>query len=58
MQIHISVGVMVPTLQRTVEIDATVPVAQAVIVGGVPESYTQIEGTEKNAADIGLEKLP
>ncbi len=58
MQIHVSVGVMAPTLQRTVEIDATVPVAQAVIVGGVPESYTQIEGTEKNAADIGLEKLP
>ena len=58
MQLHISVGIMAPTLQRTVQIDAVVPVAQAVIVGGVPESYTQIEGSVKNAADIALETAP
>ena len=58
MQMHISVGIMAPTLQRTVQIDAAVPVAQAVIVGGVPESYTQIAGSEKKPADIALERAP
>lgn len=58
MQLHISVGIMAPTLQRTVQIDAAVPVAQAVIVGGVPESYTQIAGSEKKPADIALELRP
>lgn len=58
MQLHISVGIMAPTLQRTVQIDAAVPVAQAVIVGGVPESYTQIAGSEKKPADIALELHP
>lgn len=58
MQLRIRVGIMAPTLRRTVQIDTAVPIAQIVIVGDVPQSYTQIAGSESNAADIALETTP
>lgn len=58
MQLRVRVGIMAPTLRRTVQIDTAVPIAQIVIVGDVPQSYTQIAGSESNAADIALETTP
>lgn len=45
--VSITVGVMVPGKNMTAEICTSVAVAESIIVGGVPDSYTYFESDEK-----------
>ena len=49
-----TVGLVLPTIQKSAEVVTTIPVAQTIIVGNVPQSYTNVEGTTSSAPDSTL----
>lgn len=50
-RVETRVGIYIPTMHTTVEVENFVPIAQTLIVGGVPESYTNVEGLEGTVQD-------
>lgn len=53
-EIEISVKLLLPVSSETMKIKATVPVAQTVIVGIVPDTYTNVEGVGETMSDTIL----
>ncbi len=49
------VGIYIPAMQSSVTVENEVPIAQTVIVGGVPDSYTNVEGMEGTVQDTVLD---
>lgn len=58
LQVQVSVGVLLPTIQKNTDVTTTVPVAQTVIVGNVPQSYTNVDGTTGTTPNKVLNLLP
>lgn len=54
-EIKVTMGMVLPTGSKSVEVTTQVPVAHTIIVGNVPQSYTNIEGVKGDVQDIGLE---
>ena len=54
LNVKTNVTVIIPTGNILAEITTQIPVADTIIVGKVPNTYTNIEGTNKNTADAGL----
>ena len=52
--IDISVKLLLPIGSETMKIKATIPVAQTVIVGAVPDTYTNVEGVGETMSDTIL----
>lgn len=48
------VGIYVPTVNSSVTVENDIPVFRTLIVGQVPETYTNVEGVESGAADTVL----
>ncbi len=49
------VGIYIPAMHSSVIIENEVPIAQTVIVGSVPDSYTNVEGMEGSVQDTVLD---
>lgn len=49
------VGIYIPAMHSSVRVENEVPVAQSVIVGSVPDSYTNVEGMEGSVQDTVLD---
>lgn len=49
-----NVGIYIPTMSSSVELKTNIPVAQTVIVGQVPDSYTDVSGVEGSRGDTVL----
>ncbi|MDP4117974.1 MAG: sporulation protein YunB [Bacillota bacterium] len=52
LKVHISVMVTVPGIRQTVEIDTSIPVAEAVFMGKVPSTYTYFDSN--GGSNIGF----
>ena len=48
------VGIYIPAMHSSVTVENEVPVAQTLIVGNVPDTYTNVEGVEGTAQDTVL----
>jgi sporulation protein YunB len=57
LDIKTSVEIYIPTMSNTLEVENVIPIAQTLIAGEVPDSYTGISGAEGGAADIALNTL-
>ncbi len=57
LDIKTRVRIYIPTMQSTVETENNIPIAQTLIVGDVPDSYTNVEGTTSSAPDIVLDAV-
>lgn len=57
LRVKILVRTYVPTMPSQSEISDGVPLARIVIVGNVPESYTNVEGATGQAQDIVLDAI-
>lgn len=51
LSVNCSVAVLLPMATKTAQITTQIPIAEAVIVGEVPSSYTHVSGTEQNPED-------
>lgn len=49
------VGIYIPTMHSAVVIENELPLYQTLIVGGVPDSYTNVEGMEGTVQDTVLD---
>lgn len=49
------VGIYIPAMHSSVTVENEVPIAQTVIVGSVPDSYTNVEGMEGSVQDTVLD---
>ena len=49
------VSVYIPTMSSSIELKTGIPIAQTVIVGQVPDSYTHVSGVEGDPEDIVLD---
>ncbi|MCD8049757.1 MAG: sporulation protein YunB [Clostridia bacterium] len=56
-QIETRVGIYIPTLSSSVNVETTIPIAQTIIVGKIPESYTSVDGVEDTPEDVVLNML-
>lgn len=54
LKVKCSVSVILPTGSTKAELETNIPIAQTVIVGLVPGSYTSVEGVEEPPADAIL----
>ncbi|MCT4564495.1 MAG: sporulation protein YunB [Maledivibacter sp.] len=41
-KIYLSVNTIVPFISKTIEVKSTVPIAETIIVGRVPDNYTNV----------------
>ncbi|MDK2799466.1 MAG: hypothetical protein PWP27_1005 [Clostridiales bacterium] len=57
LEVHSNVWVLLPMMKSSSEIVTTVPVAETIIVGTVPEQYINVEGTTSNASDSILNMI-
>lgn len=57
LDIKTKVRIYIPTMPSTVEVENNIPIAQTLIVGDVPESYTNVEGTTSSAPDVVLDAV-
>lgn len=48
------VGIYIPTMYTRVSVRCNIPLARTLVVGSVPESYTNIEGLEGTAQDAAI----
>ena len=57
LSLHVAtdVGIYIPAMYSSVTVENEVPVAQTVIVGSVPDSYTNVEGMEGSLQDTVLD---
>lgn len=55
--VHANVSVLMPTIRQGMKITASVPVASAVVVGDVPDSYTNVERHGEEFEDDVLELI-
>lgn len=49
------VGIYIPSMHSSVAVENDVPIAQTLIVGDVPDSYTNVEGMEGTVQDTVLD---
>ncbi len=49
------VGIYIPAMHSSVRVENQVPIAQTIIVGSVPDSYTNVEGMEGSVQDTVLD---
>ncbi|MBO5733935.1 MAG: sporulation protein YunB, partial [Clostridia bacterium] len=56
-KVHANVSVLMPTIRQSMKITASVPVASAVVVGDVPDSYTNVERHGLDYEDDVLELI-
>lgn len=49
--IETAVGIYIPTMHSSVKLENEIPIAQTLIVGAVPDSYTNVEGLEGTVQD-------
>jgi sporulation protein YunB len=49
------VGIYIPAMHSSVRVENEVPIAQTIIVGSVPDSYTNVEGMEGSVQDTVLD---
>lgn len=57
LNVHASVSVLLPVIRGGADVETVIPIAQTMIVGKVPESYTTIEGVTSDAPDSALNLL-
>ncbi len=50
-RVETKVGIYIPTMHSSVTVENNVPVSRTLIVGNVPDSYTNVEGLEGTAQD-------
>lgn len=57
LSLHVTtdVGIYIPAMRSSVRVESEVPIAQTVIVGSVPDSYTNVEGMEGSVQDTVLD---
>lgn len=58
LEVSAEVAIIIPGGQNVVSVKTNIPVAQTVIVGEVPNTYTNIEGVAGTAADTGVILAP
>lgn len=51
------VRIYIPSMPSTADVQNSIPVAQTLIVGEVPESFTNVEGATNSAPDIVLDAV-
>lgn len=49
------VGIYIPAMHSSVRVESDVPIAQTLIVGDVPDNYTNVEGMEGSVQDTVLD---
>lgn len=54
-QVKTVVGIYIPTIHSSVPVENSVPISQTLIVGLVPDTYTNVEGLEGPASDYILD---
>lgn len=54
LSVKVDVSILLPTGTDTTTVESTVPVAQTIIVGPIPESFTGIEGVTSDPPDSAL----
>ena len=52
LEVKVKISIMFPTIRKSQEVSTIVPVAQTIIVGKVPNSYTSIEGAAMDKGNI------
>jgi len=57
LEINTAIKVLMPLSSTSTTVTTTVPIAQTIIVGTVPENYTHVTGTTGNGPDTVLEVL-
>ncbi|WP_094546311.1 sporulation protein YunB [Petroclostridium xylanilyticum] len=57
LEVHSTVAVLLPMVKTSSEVVTTVPVAETIIVGTVPQQYINVEGATSNAPDTILNML-
>ena len=57
LRINVDINVIVSNSSRRVQVETSMPLVQTVLVGGVPQQYTNIEGVTQSSADIALEMI-
>lgn len=50
-KVETKVGIYIPTMHSSVSVENHVPISQTLIVGSVPDAYTNVEGLEGSAQD-------
>lgn len=55
---EIRIMIYMPSIQKSAKVSTKIPIAETIIVGEIPHTYTNIEGTEKSAQDIMIDILP
>jgi len=58
LEVIATVNILLPFSSSTTQIETELPIAQTIIVGTVPETYTNIEGASGTAQDILINGLP
>jgi sporulation protein YunB len=57
LNVTVSISVLLPGTSTSVEVQTQLPIAQTIIVGTVPDSYTNVEGAGGSQSDIVLEVM-
>jgi len=55
LEIQAEVVVLFPTIRKSTEVTTSIPVAETIIVGTVPDSYTNFEGDTEQVSDKFLD---
>lgn len=55
LHVNTRVGIYIPAMHSSVEIENDIPIAQTLVVGNVPDSYTNVEGMEGTVQDTVLD---
>ncbi|MDO4562690.1 MAG: sporulation protein YunB [Clostridia bacterium] len=58
LNVETRVTVLMPTLNSVVKVTTDIPIAQTLIVGEVPTTYTSVTGTTETAPDTVLNMMP
>lgn len=57
LDVTVTISVLLPVNSTSVDVKTQIPIAQTIIVGTVPDSYTHVTGAESGAPDLTLEVI-
>lgn len=58
LDIHVEMGLLMPTIQKNIAIDTQTPVAETIIVGDIPDSYVNVGGVDERTEERILQMAP
>jgi len=58
LEVQAKVAVLLPAARKNTEVVTSVPIAETIIVGTVPDTYTNVEGTTGSVPDNILNMIP